>query len=280
LARARYPRNVKEVNPAPPPIVQNQFESVKELFGRYVVPSYARFDLAFARGQGSYVWDVAGRRYQDQAKFFLNAFWPEIGADKAESVWNFWKKFIELDKLQYGALAEGKKPEVCSEGSSLDEFWSHKFLESWSKTLTAVAFREEFKKIDVNFDKRMAMVEFLLYEHKQTVAELLKRPQGVNEELLKAQAALDEVNKEVEAIEKKKSELNAKAEKGGVSGKTAKQELEQLLAADPLELNRAIVTAEAQLRKAQKLTGEQPQGQLWWIGREIAEAKKYKPQKK
>src|SRR4051794_6773976 len=57
-------RTVKEVIP-PPPIIHNQFESVKELFNRYVVPSYGRFDLAFSRGTGSYVWDVSGKRYLD-----------------------------------------------------------------------------------------------------------------------------------------------------------------------------------------------------------------------
>src|SRR5262249_20186767 len=51
--------------PAPPAIVHNQFESVKELFSRFVVPSYARFDLAFTRGQGSYLWDTSGKRYLD-----------------------------------------------------------------------------------------------------------------------------------------------------------------------------------------------------------------------
>jgi acetylornithine/N-succinyldiaminopimelate aminotransferase len=51
--------------PPPPPLVHNQFESVKELFNKYVVPSYARFDLAFTRGEGSYVWDVRGKRYLD-----------------------------------------------------------------------------------------------------------------------------------------------------------------------------------------------------------------------
>ena len=56
---------MKEVAAAPPPIVHNQFESVKELFNRYVVPSYGRFDLAFARGAGSYLWDVSGKRYLD-----------------------------------------------------------------------------------------------------------------------------------------------------------------------------------------------------------------------
>jgi acetylornithine/N-succinyldiaminopimelate aminotransferase len=46
-------------------IVQNQFETVRELFTKNVVPSYGRFDLAFSHGTGSYVFDVAGRRYLD-----------------------------------------------------------------------------------------------------------------------------------------------------------------------------------------------------------------------
>ena len=49
----------------PPPLVHDQFAEIRELFQRYVVPSYGRFDLAFARGQGSYLWDVGGRRYLD-----------------------------------------------------------------------------------------------------------------------------------------------------------------------------------------------------------------------
>src|SRR2546425_8201654 len=56
---------MKEIVPPPPPIVRNQFESVRELFTRYVVPCYGRFDLAFARGAGCHVWDVNGRRFLD-----------------------------------------------------------------------------------------------------------------------------------------------------------------------------------------------------------------------
>jgi acetylornithine aminotransferase/acetylornithine/N-succinyldiaminopimelate aminotransferase len=55
---------VKEVI-APAPIIHNQLETVKELFSRYVVPSYGRFDLALERGLGGYVWDVSGKRYLD-----------------------------------------------------------------------------------------------------------------------------------------------------------------------------------------------------------------------
>jgi acetylornithine/N-succinyldiaminopimelate aminotransferase len=56
---------MKEIFPTPPPLVQNQFESVRELFSKNVVPSYGRFDLALDHGAGSYVFDVAGKRYLD-----------------------------------------------------------------------------------------------------------------------------------------------------------------------------------------------------------------------
>jgi predicted acetylornithine/succinylornithine family transaminase len=56
---------VKEIVPAPSAIVRNDFESVRDLFNRNVVPNYARFDLALSHGSGSYVFDVAGRRYLD-----------------------------------------------------------------------------------------------------------------------------------------------------------------------------------------------------------------------
>ncbi len=56
---------MKEVIPPPPPIVHNQFETVRELFNQYVVPSYGRYDLAFTHGAGSRLWDVHGKRYLD-----------------------------------------------------------------------------------------------------------------------------------------------------------------------------------------------------------------------
>ncbi len=56
---------MKEIVPSPPPLVHNQFESVRELFSQNVVPSYGRFDLVFSHGAGSYLFDVAGKRYLD-----------------------------------------------------------------------------------------------------------------------------------------------------------------------------------------------------------------------
>jgi acetylornithine/N-succinyldiaminopimelate aminotransferase len=49
-----------------PSSVQRSSQSdVRDVFERFVVPSYARFDLVLERGKGSYVWDVEGRRYLD-----------------------------------------------------------------------------------------------------------------------------------------------------------------------------------------------------------------------
>ncbi len=56
---------MKEIVPSPPPLVHNQFESVRQLFSQNVVPSYGRFDLVLSHGAGSYVFDVAGKRYLD-----------------------------------------------------------------------------------------------------------------------------------------------------------------------------------------------------------------------
>ncbi len=39
--------------------------TTRELYDRYVIPTYGRFDVKLARGQGSVVWDEAGKRYLD-----------------------------------------------------------------------------------------------------------------------------------------------------------------------------------------------------------------------
>jgi acetylornithine/N-succinyldiaminopimelate aminotransferase len=56
---------MKEIVPAPPAIVRNDYESIRELFTKNVVPSYGRFELVLSHGSGSYVFDVAGRRFLD-----------------------------------------------------------------------------------------------------------------------------------------------------------------------------------------------------------------------
>ncbi len=57
---------MKEIVPqSPPPIVRNQFERVRELYTKNVIPSYGRFELVLSHGSGSHLFDVNGRRYLD-----------------------------------------------------------------------------------------------------------------------------------------------------------------------------------------------------------------------
>jgi predicted acetylornithine/succinylornithine family transaminase len=56
---------MKEIVPAPPPIVHNEAAAVQALFQQCVVPSYGRFDLVLSHGAGAYVYDVSGKRYLD-----------------------------------------------------------------------------------------------------------------------------------------------------------------------------------------------------------------------
>jgi acetylornithine aminotransferase/acetylornithine/N-succinyldiaminopimelate aminotransferase len=37
----------------------------RDLYDRFIIPTYARFNLAFVRGEGTYVWDAQGKRYLD-----------------------------------------------------------------------------------------------------------------------------------------------------------------------------------------------------------------------
>ena len=209
--------------------------------------------------------EVTNKKYQDQGIFFLNAFWAECST-KADEIYKFWNQVCELDY------------ENKAEGNHLDEFNAHRFFEKNNVSMTVQQMRQSLKVKDPKF-KKIAFIEFLLYFYKQTVEELMKRPQGTNEAVAVAQKALEDVNAQIKKIEDKKKELEAKANGTGVAAMRAKAELEQLLSGDKTELNRAVLTAEAALRKAQKLGGDSPQGLLWWMNRELEEAKKYKPQK-
>src|SRR5882672_8885098 len=64
LAHGEF-QTMKEIVPQPPAIVRNQMAAIQALFQKNVVPSYGRFNLALSHGAGSYVYDVAGKRYLD-----------------------------------------------------------------------------------------------------------------------------------------------------------------------------------------------------------------------
>ncbi len=55
---------MKDIVP-PPPSVHDDAGAIQALFAQNVVPSYGRFDIVLSHGSGSYLYDIAGRRYLD-----------------------------------------------------------------------------------------------------------------------------------------------------------------------------------------------------------------------
>jgi len=221
------------------------------------------------------VWDDIKRRcYADQAIWALNGFWEKMEKD-AEMVWTWAQKMAELDEAKGAG------------GCELDEFWSHKFLESLGETMTVIAMREAFRKIDADFNKHMSMLEYIMFRFDIDPHSMCTAPQGGGdaEKIAQAQKMVAEAQKAVEAMNKalaaaEKAEAENKAalaelqaqekafadkmaslEKisqdmsiGLVKRNKAANELEQLRAEDPLPLQRAKINQAATVRKSEKAT--------------------------
>ncbi len=102
---------MKEIVPPPPSLVRNDLAAIRARYRANVVPSYGRFDLAFSRGSGSYLWDVTGKRYVDLgagiAVCALGHAHPAISQALVEQA----QRLVHVSNLYYtepqGRLAEG-----------------------------------------------------------------------------------------------------------------------------------------------------------------------------
>src|SRR2546421_755534 len=97
-------KTAENVQPPTSNVQHSNAEDVREAFEKFVVPSYARFDLVLERGEGSYVWDVDGKRYLDLAAGIavcsLGHAHPEITKALTEQA----QKLIHVSNLYYNEL--------------------------------------------------------------------------------------------------------------------------------------------------------------------------------
>ena len=75
--------------------------------------------------------ELSTKCFKDQAIWALNGFWDIMEKD-AELVWNWCQTLGELHQEKH------------ADGCDLDEFWSHKFLETLGETMTVIEMREKF----------------------------------------------------------------------------------------------------------------------------------------
>ncbi len=113
-------------------MVHNQFETIRELFTKNVVPSYGRFDLAFSHGSGSHVFDVAGKRYLNFGGGIAVTSLGHAHPAVTEALIEQSKKLVHVSNLYYhepqGRLAEALvkliapgKVFFCNSGAEANE---------------------------------------------------------------------------------------------------------------------------------------------------------------
>ena len=101
---------MKEIVPESPAIVRNQQVAIQQLFQQYVVPSYGRFELALSHGQGSWLWDVNGKRYLDLGGGIAVTSLGHAQLEIADTLAAQARKLVHISNLYYhepqGRLAQ------------------------------------------------------------------------------------------------------------------------------------------------------------------------------
>jgi len=148
----------------------------------------------------------------------------------------------------------------------------------------------------------------MLQQVQAALEEMQEKERAAKKAEAELQQALAELKAQEDAYNNRTEELKRKSSEGGVVSKNkAKNELAQHLAEDPLPLRRAKINTEAAVKKAERATAEAEQavaeatrqyeeceaylhelqskggsglGALWWMDRELHEAKAYLPQAK
>jgi len=182
--------------------------------------------------------EVLVKSIDEQAKVFLRAFVSEFQG-KFEHVLDLVEEF-----KGYANKADGQ----------LDEHQAHIFLEKKGEAATVVEFREKMKQIDIDFNKRVSVLEYLLFKYRKSVKDLFEA---------KPNAAL--VRKLEEAIDQYQAVFRAKKEReekiahlegvvaaGGKDAAKAKAELMNLKSHDSAKDSSNEISALAAKLKAKR----------------------------
>jgi len=258
---------------------------------------------------------IANKPFGEQAVAFLNAYWEEVHS-QAEFIFTVaWETMKYADMQSKGISLLHLYREGCDVDFDIGMYFYEqlcKFLEDpensdWAadefkmsqpEMMTALTRKQELReKVDVNFDGRVSMLEYLLYQYKDVAnpSDFVVRSMTTGDEhpeIAKARLALAEVTERIHAYEAEKTRLEDLAQGTGVKALGAKNMLAQL-DSSPLaeQLNRALITAEAAVRIATKRFGAPgasaasdmgrksvaanfANGAVWWMNRDLEEKKK------
>src|SRR5665213_888319 len=101
---------MREILSTPAAVVRNQMQSIQERFQKNVIPTYARFEIALERGEGSRLWDVNGKRYLDFGGGIAVCALGHANPEITEALIDQSRKLVHISNLYYqepqGRLAE------------------------------------------------------------------------------------------------------------------------------------------------------------------------------
>lgn len=101
---------MRELLTEPASIARSEAQVIQERFHKNVVPSYSRFDLTLDRGEGSWVWDINGKRYLDFGGGIAVCALGHASPDITEALLEQSRKLVHISNLYYqrpqGQLAE------------------------------------------------------------------------------------------------------------------------------------------------------------------------------
>jgi len=260
---------------------------------------------------------VCEKSFSEQATAFLNAYWNEVSS-QAEFIFSV--AFVVIKKVdmhskgiglvhQYNEVSDLDfdmglylYEQVCKFIEDHPDWQAQEFQPSMPVMMTALQRKTELReKVDVNFDGRVSMLEYLLYQYQAVAnpADFVVRSMVSGDEhpeITRARLLLAEVARKIKEYETEKARLEDLSQGSGVKALGAQNMLAQL-GNSPLaeELNKALITAEAAIRIATKKFGgsqasvsdgprksraaDFSSGSMWWLNRDLEE-KKHKYGKK
>jgi len=181
----------------------------------------------------------------EQAATFLRSFVGEFGG-----------RFEEVLDLAQDFKKYGPKTAVPGSVCELEEDAAHLFLEKRNETLTVRELRDALRAIDIDMNKKMSFIEFLLWKFQKSLQDLFEeKPGNIAHLLAQLEEAISLYQKtlaEREAREQHMRDLEELAKEGGVKGMKAMHELEQMRHDDELARNKKEVEAAAKKRMAQR----------------------------
>merc|ERR1719394_191628 len=196
-----------------------------------------------------------GMNYQQQGAFFLNAYWREYSAD-AETIWEYSLAMAALDQKD-GA-----------DGNCLDEHNARRFMQDLGMAMARQAYLDAMRQIDVNNDRKMSLLEFLLFKYGLSPADLVARPQdGMTDALENALAREVAAYQAIADLDAEKAELEEVANSGGVKAMRAKQQLANFKTEEYRAAEHEVNQAKRAVTKARKDPELREKGTEWFMER-------------